>query len=77
MMHEDGTMRDHQGNVVFGMMLFNLIADARLPETFSIDNLLDVLMEPSLTPQHGSVLDEYIRVYTQKEIDLKDKAFTA
>jgi hypothetical protein len=59
------------------MMIFNLVADARLPEIFSIDKLLDVLMEPSLTPQHGSVLDEYIRVYTQKEKDLQHKTFSA
>ncbi len=69
------TARKESGNIVFAMMLFNLIADGRLPAEFSVDALMDVLMEDSLTPQHGSVLDSYMRVYRQKLLETTEASF--
>gem|GEM_PF-7018357 len=54
------------GNRVFSMILFNLVADARLDEQFGSDDVVDVLFSPSLTPQHGRVIDRYLSLYASK-----------
>lgn len=47
-------------------MIFNLIADDRLKQTFSIDQLVKILNTNSLTPQNWSIVDIYKEIYQNK-----------
>ncbi len=57
------------GNVFLDMMIFNLIADSRLEETFNVEQLIDTLYSDSLTSQIWTVWQAYISSY---EINIKD-----
>jgi len=61
------------GNALFAMILFNLVADARLTTLFTSDDLLDLLLSPSLTPQYGMVIDRYVDVYSQQPAVYSDE----
>lgn len=52
-----------QGNPLFSMMLFNLVTDGRLAYQFDIEDFVDLLCSPSLTPQYGMVIERYLSIY--------------
>jgi valyl-tRNA synthetase len=56
-------------------IIFNLVADSRLPQTFSLEQLIDVLSAQSIVDRVGRVIDAYCSVYTVKFAD--DKALLA
>lgn len=53
------------------LMIFNLIADSRLPNPFSLEDLLGVLLEESLTPQEGKIREVYLSLYKHKFKSIK------
>lgn len=53
------------------MILFNVIADSRLPKTFSLEALIDILTMPSIVDRVGRVIDAYLSVYHVKFADDK------
>lgn len=55
-----------QSNPIVAMMIANLVADQRLHEVWWLDDLIDVLFGPSLTPQKGSVIEQYLAMYRTK-----------
>ena len=56
--------QDHQeGNPFFAMMIANLVADQRLHAIWNIEDLIDILFGPSLTPQKGTVIEQYLSMY--------------
>lgn len=48
---------------VLSRMIFNLVADSRLTNPFSIEQLIEVLLSPILVDQHDCVADAYISMY--------------
>lgn len=64
-------MKDQK--LLLSLIIFNLIADSRLPEKFSIEQLISILTSQSIVEQRGSVLDAYLAVYTIKDIDLSEE----
>jgi hypothetical protein len=57
--------KDATGNPVFAQIISNLAADSRIDEKWTIDDVVEVLFGPSETPQMGTVLEEYIRMYSK------------
>lgn len=53
------------------MILFNIIADSRLAQTFSLEALIDILTMPSIVDRVGRVIDAYLSVYRVKFADDK------
>jgi len=51
---------------ILTMISFNLIADSRLQNKFSIDKLFSLLNESSLTPQEGKIREVYTKMYLLK-----------
>ncbi len=58
-----------QGNPIIAMMIANLVADQRLHSVRSLDDVIDVLFGLSLTPQKGSVIEQYLSMYRTKFAD--------
>jgi hypothetical protein len=58
-----------QHNSVFAQIVFNLIADSRLENPFTIEQCIDVLLQPSLTPHRGLLYEVYCSLYRQKYAD--------
>lgn len=64
-------------------IIFNLIADGRLQTLFTIEQLIEQLSQPSLTPQEGKLFEVYIKLYQaqattsagQKELDNLQEIF--
>ncbi len=71
---EDNVINAKSGSYsILSMMIFNLIADNRLPNPFNIEQLLEILMESSLTPQEGKIREVYTEIYKKKFKDAKAK----
>lgn len=49
---------------ILARIIFNVIADGRLHNPFSLEQLIELLMQPSLTPQEGRLIDVYLSIYT-------------
>ncbi len=60
-------------NSVLSLMIFNLIADNRLPNPFNIEQLLELLMQTSLTAHEGKIREVYTTLYKKKFKDAKAK----
>ncbi len=58
-------------NTILSMILFNVIADSRLPKTFSLEALIDILTMESIVDRVGRVIDAYLSVYRVKFADDK------
>lgn len=64
-------------------IIFNLIADGRLQTLFTIEQLIEQLSQPSLTPQEGKLFEVYLRLYQaqtttatgQKELEQLQEIF--
>lgn len=54
-------------------MIFNLIADSRLPNPFNIEQLLSLLNSDSLLPQDGTIYELYSSLYKKKYGNIKSK----
>ncbi|MEI7477128.1 MAG: class I tRNA ligase family protein [bacterium] len=55
--------------MITSLLIFNLIADSRLPQTFSLESLLHILTSPAIVENVGRVLDAYLAVYASKFAD--------
>ena len=55
------------------LIIFNLIADSRLAEKFSVEQLIDLLTAQSIIEQRGSVLDTYLDVYRINAHDFSEE----
>jgi hypothetical protein len=60
---DDIIAQDSSGNHLFDAILFNLVADQRLYGTRSLDVLIELFFGPSLTPQRGSTIEQYVAMY--------------
>ncbi len=58
---------------ILSMIIFNLISDSRLSNPFSLEELLRVLFEPSLTTSDGVAYQAYTHMYKEKFKGLKGK----
>ncbi len=79
--------KDHKKdkkNTILTLILFNLIADSRLPQTFSLEALIELLTKESIVTRMGLVINSYIELYRTKfatdanlleEVDLIQKIF--
>ena len=48
------------------LIIFNLIADGRLPNPFGIEQLIDILLEPCVTPVNTLVVHNFLAMYRSK-----------
>ena len=62
-----------KSHLLLSLIIFNLVADSRLPEKFSVEQLIDVLTSQSIIEHRGTVLETFLDVYKVKDIDLKDE----
>lgn len=51
------------------LIIFNLTADSRLSEKFSVEELLDILTSISIVEQKGRVIDVFLETYKNKDHD--------
>jgi len=64
---EDSALDTTTGNYhILPMMIFNLVADSRLPNPFNVEELIEVFLQPSLTPADKTVVNAYIGIYREK-----------
>lgn len=64
--------KDHtkdKKNTILALIIFNVIADSRLPQIFSLEQLIDVLVSESIVQRVGRVIDAYFDVYAVKFAD--------
>lgn len=65
MFSEENVIAPHTGNhSTLSKMIFNLIADSRLAQTFTLEELIQVLTTQSLTDQNLRVVDQYCALYS-------------
>ena len=66
---EDSAVIPTKGKkIIMSQIIFNLIADSRLPNPFTIEACIDALLQPSLTPQHGLLYQVYANIYRTKYV---------
>lgn len=53
-------------NTILSLIIFNLIADSRLENPFNIEQLISILISPSLTPQEWNIYEVYLNTYKLK-----------
>lgn len=63
---EDSAVDSGEPAMILAKIIFNLIADSRLQNPFTLEQLIDVLLQPSLTPQRGRLWHVYLTVYETK-----------
>ena len=63
---EDSCLQTDHPHKIISQIIFNLIADSRLTNPFTPEQLIDVLMQPSLTPHRGQLWHVYIAMYRIK-----------
>lgn len=59
-----------KSHILLSLIIFNLAADSRLSEKFSVEELLDILTSNSIVEQRGRVIDTFLDVYKMKDADL-------
>lgn len=83
---EDSCLQTDNPHKIISQIIFNLIADSRLTNPFTPEQLIDVLMQPSLTTHRGQLWHVYIAMYRikyewnksfQKTIDLLESIFSS
>lgn len=62
-----------KSHLLLSLIIFNLIADSRLPEKFSVEQLIQILTSHSIVEHRGTVLDAYLNVYRIKDHDFGDE----
>lgn len=62
-----------KSHLLLSLIVFNLIADSRLPEKFSIEQLISILTAQSIVEQRGTVFETFMEVYKAKEEDFTDE----
>ena len=71
---------------ILSLMIFNLIADSRLPNPFKLEEFIELLISDSLTVQEGKIWQVYCTLYKKKfstkktkiqEIELIESVFKA
>ncbi len=63
---EDGCTQTDDPYKVITQIIFNGIADSRLPNPFTLEQLIDLMMQPSLTPHRGQLWQVYTSMYRTK-----------
>ena len=63
---EDRAVHEDQPAMIRTKIIFNLIADSRLENPFTIEQLIDLLLQPSLTPHRGRLRQVYTHMYRTK-----------
>ena len=64
---EDNVLYGKSGKYsILSLMIFNLIADSRLPNPFNIEQLLGLLTSDSLIAHDGKIYQAYTRMYKKK-----------
>jgi len=69
---EDGAVESSDPHMILSKMVFNLISDSRLANPFTLEELIDLLLEKSLTPQRGRLWEVYTHMYRTKYAKNKD-----
>lgn len=70
---EDNVLTEKDKNKILSIIIFNLIADSHLKETFSLQELINVLLSNSLTPQNWKLYEVYCDIYRTKFKKDKEK----
>ncbi len=71
---EDNVILGKSGKLsVLSRIIFNLIADSRLVNPFSIEQLIDLLVSDSLIAKDGKLYEVYTRTYKKRFSGLKGK----
>lgn len=75
MVYDEDTVINAEKNnyTILSQIIFNLIADCRLPNPFSLEDLIDLLFKPSLTPQRWLLYHVYASIYREKYKHEKEK----
>jgi len=63
---EDGAVVGEEPSTILSKIVFNLLADSRLQNPFTLEQLIDVLLQKSLTPQRGRLREVYTHMYRIK-----------
>jgi valyl-tRNA synthetase len=69
---EDGAVGTDDPSSILSKIVFNLVADSRLPNPFTLEQLIDILLQQSLTPQRGRLRQIYLEIYRTKYAGKKD-----
>jgi hypothetical protein len=69
---EDGAVGTDDPSSILSKIVFNLVADSRLPNPFTLEQLIDILLQQSLTPQRGRLRQVYLEIYRTKYVGKKD-----
>jgi len=71
---EDNVIYGKSGKYsILSLMIFNLIADSRLPNPFNIEQLIALLTSDSLITHDGNIYETYLHIYKKKFKTLKWK----
>lgn len=62
-----------KSHLLLSLIIFNLIADSRLPEKFSVEQLIDILTSQSIVEHRGRVIDTFLEFYSLKDSSFKDE----
>lgn len=68
---EDEVLSDKTKKIILSQILFNLIADSRLAPSFNLEDVINLLLQTSLTPQEGSIYTTYLSIYRKKYVTNK------
>ncbi len=63
---EDTAIASSDPHMILSKIIFNLIADSRLANPFTLEQLIDLLLQKSLTPQRGRLWEVYTHMYRTK-----------
>jgi hypothetical protein len=48
------------------LIVFNLIADSRLPQQFTLDQFIELMLSDSIVPTEGKIFEVYRTIYSVK-----------
>jgi valyl-tRNA synthetase len=63
---EDSAVESIDPQAILSKIVFNLLADSRLANPFTLEQLIDILLQNSLTPQRGRLRQVYTQMYRLK-----------
>jgi hypothetical protein len=69
---EDNVIYGKSGKYsILSLIIFNLVADTRLPNPFNIEQLIALLTSESLIANDGNIYETYLHIYKKKFKTLK------
>ena len=66
MYDEDTAVEGSADATILSKIVFNLLADSRLQNPFTLEQLIDVMLQKSLTPHRGRMWEVYTQIYRAK-----------